>query len=381
MATAKGNTPAIKVLCLAPYNFLPAKMGGQKCINVLLTFMAKYVPLICVTIKNNNKGAAGYPVLNILSNSPLRYINIFYFFKFRKLLRQHSITHLQIEHPYYGWLAVLLKKICGVKLVLHSHNIEGKRFKSVGKWWGGLLLAYERWVHRTVDYLFYITEEDRNYAVKHFGIAPSKTLIVPYGVEQNAPPTTEEREQAKQILVDRYDLQGFETLLLLNGAFNYKPNLDALKFVIEELNPILAGIKGFTYRIIICGKDIPADILKNKYPNMHVAGFVDDIETYFIGSDIFLNPISGGGGIKTKLVEALGYDLSAVSFKDGAIGIPPAVVGDKLIAVADGDVAAFAGAINLLKSKKSHIPVSYFDFFNADIVGENAALFLSGSTT
>jgi hypothetical protein len=54
--------------------------------------------------------------------------------------------------------------------------------------------------------------------------------------------------------------------------------------------------------------------------NIIYAGFVDDISIYFKGADVFINPVSYGGGIKTKLVEALGYNLNAVSTSNGAIG-------------------------------------------------------------
>ena len=98
----------LNVLSLVSYRFLPPKMGGQKGIAFFYDYLAVHVNLTCVTTKENDPSAvSNYEVLNILSNSGLRYINIFYFFTLRKIIREKKITHLIIEHPYYGWLGVL----------------------------------------------------------------------------------------------------------------------------------------------------------------------------------------------------------------------------------------------------------------------------------
>ena len=120
------------VISIVSYPFLPAKVGGQKGVAFFYKYFSRYHKVICVTTEKNDPGAAeGYDVLNILSNSPIRYINAFYFFTLRKIIRHNKATHLVLEHPYYGWLGVLLKWFCRVKLIVHSHNIEGLRWKSL----------------------------------------------------------------------------------------------------------------------------------------------------------------------------------------------------------------------------------------------------------
>ena len=83
----------INVLSLVPYNFLPPKMGGQKGIAFFNDFFSKTVSLTCVSVKSNDTAAAkGYEVLPLLSNSKLRYINIFYFFTLRKIIKEKQVT-------------------------------------------------------------------------------------------------------------------------------------------------------------------------------------------------------------------------------------------------------------------------------------------------
>ncbi|HWB25344.1 MAG TPA: glycosyltransferase [Chitinophagaceae bacterium] len=373
-----GKKNEIRILGLVSYNFLPAKMGGQKGIGLFYSFFCKKVNLVCVTTKSNDPKAAEYEVLNILSNSPLRYVNVFYFFTLCKIIRQKQITHLQIEHPYYGWLALMLQSFCGVKLILHSHNIEGERFKALGKWWANILLRYEKRIHRRADYIFFVTDEDRQYSINRFGVQAVKCITTPYGIEWGEAPSEEERAEAKKTLAAQYNFSPNERVLLLNGSFNYKPNLDALLYVINKLTPIFLATPGFTCKIFICGKGIPANISSVSYPNVYIAGFVDDISVYFKGADIFLNPVSSGGGIKTKVVEALGYDLFVVSLQDGSIGIPADITGEKLVIIADdNDADAFASAVMALQDKTAHIPAAYFDYFYWEGIAERAAEFVT----
>src|SRR5258708_5474472 len=92
-----------KIVSLVSYPFLPAIAGGQKNVALFNKYFSQYHELICVTTKKNDPGAAeGYPVLNILSNSPTRYFNFFYFFTLRKVIRQNYATHLILDHSYYG---------------------------------------------------------------------------------------------------------------------------------------------------------------------------------------------------------------------------------------------------------------------------------------
>lgn len=351
-------------------------MGGQKGIASFYEFYAKEVNLTCVTTKSNDPAAGAYEVLNILSDAVSRYINVFYFFTLRKIIRQKKITHLQIEHPYYGWLAILLKAFCGIKLIVHSHNIEGVRFKSIGKPWWRLILFYEKWVHRSADYNFFISKEDREYAIKYFRLNPVKCLIATYGIEWAIPPTKAERYAAKTALQELHRLSPSTYVILFNGTFGYMPNADALRTILNEINPALTVQKEFDYHILICGKSIPEEILSQDFPNVTIVGFVNDISLYFKGADLFLNPVKDGGGIKTKLVEALGYDLFAVSYKNGAIGIPEAATGNKLVIVPDNDVTGFTESIYDVVQRRGNIPADYFQYFYWGNIIKKAVLFI-----
>lgn len=368
----------INVLSIVSYPVLPAFVGGQKGIALFYKYFSKYVNLVCIaTKKNDPQKAEGYEVLNMLSNSPWRYINIFYFFTLKKIIRERKITHLLLEHPYYGWLGVSLKKFCGVQLIVHSHNIEGLRWKDLNKWWWKILWNYEAWTHRQADFNFFKQHEDRLYAVHQFKLKSERCIDVTYGIEQKFPPSPEEKQIARKYLLEEHSIPGNHHILLFNGAFNYLPNLKGLKYIITQIHPALEKISEFEYTILLCGKDIPPEISQNKIPRIIFAGFVPDIAVYFQGADIFLNPITEGGGIKTKLVEALGYDMDAVSTKNGATGIDPSICGNKLTVVTNTDWLAFAEAVYRASLTKTHIPPAYFDHFYWGDIAKRAASFIN----
>ena len=367
----------INLLCLVSYNFLPAKIGGQKCIASLYDFLSKELNLICVSTQNNDPSLAAYKQYNILSNSVLRYINLFYFFKLRNIIKKENISHLQIEHPYYGWLAVLLQWFCGVQLIVHSHNIEGLRFKSLGKAWWRILLQYEKWVHRQADFNLFITAEDQNYALQHFGLNPKQCCIITYGIAWQQAPSIAARKEAKSIITKKLGISANTKIMLFNGTFSYQPNLDGLRFILDKVNPLLQQNQSEDYHIIICGKDIPSDIQSSKYPNVSIEGFVDDIDLYFRAADIFLNPVAEGGGIKTKLVEALAHDLIAVSFKNGAIGIPANISANKLIIIEEFDTTGFTNAIKQISTESKPIGTAYFEHFYLGAIAKKMLQFIN----
>lgn len=366
----------VNILSLVPYKFLPPDMGGQKGIAFFNRYLSKQVKLSCVTIKDNSQFATeGYPVKNILSNSRLRYINPFYYFKLKQVIQEEKITHLIIEHPYYAWLGALLKWFCKVQLIVHSHNIESLRFKTMGKWWWGVLWHYERFAHRQVNHNFFIHDNDRNYAIENFKLDPDLCTVITYGFELSQAPLLSEKQEAKEWLCKTHAINQSDKILLFNGTLGYKPNLDALENILEKINPLLLNAANFNYKIIICGSKLPAgynELSDYRDKNIIYAGFVDDINLYFKGADIFINPVIDGGGIKTKVVEALGYNLSVISTKSGAIGIPPNITGNKMIVAEDNDWEEITNNILSIKTD-AEIPAEFFNHFYWGFIAERAA--------
>lgn len=367
-----GQPDTLKLATLVPYTVYPAKMGGQKGIALFYQYLSDILPLTMITTGDNRfPSDTGIRYVPALGSSRIRYINPVLYFTLKKLIRKEGITHLIIEHPYYGWLGLLLKRTTGIRLITHSHNIESLRFRSTGKWWWRILRHYEKWVHRLSDSSFFKTAEDMNYAIRKYKVDPSRCHVITYGIEIASLPAEEERKKSRKILEEKYGIRPGEMIMLFNGTLDYKPNADALGSILEKINPRLLKEPGFPYRILVCGKNLPGrfqpDVHGFLAENVQYAGFVDDIRVFFLGADLFLNPVTDGGGIKTKLVEALGFNLGAVSSRNGAIGVDPGLSPGKLTVVDNDDWDGFTRAVRTMNLSENTAPAFYNHFYWANI--------------
>lgn len=371
----------VNVLSIVPYNIFPAKAGGQKGIALFNAYFAKEVELTSLTVKSNLPHFAnGYMLLNILPDKTYRYANPLNYFIVKKYIDKYRITHLLLEHPYLGWLGILLKRFTGVKLIIHSHNIEAARWKSLGKWWWWILLKYEYFTHRYSDYNFFIHDDDRHFAINNFRLDGTKCTTITYGIEINKPPEPEERNRCRALLQQTHGIVATEKIFLFNGALDYRPNYLAVQVILDKINPFLLE-SGLSYKIIICGKGLPGDmdsLQEYAGKNIIYTGFVEDISIYFKGADVFLNPVTDGGGIKTKLVEALGYNTKAVSTRNGSIGVNVEVTNGQLTIVPDYNWPEFAKQmIHAANRPQQPMHAEFYKKFYWQNIAKKAAEFIS----
>jgi len=355
---------------------MPASSGGQRAVFYLDQYLGKRVALICVSTNGNDTSGLKEPLqfqlLPKLGSGLKRYINPGHFFSLKKIIKDNKTDVLIIEHPYMGWLGWLLKATLGVPLVIRSHNIEAIRFKALGKWWWRILADYERWVHKKASHSFFITPEDRDYAIKTYGLVHENTTVITYGLEMNNLLTVEQKKQLVKEFKFNHQIAPDKTILLFNGIFGYPPNDAALTLLIEEIYPALLKLDK-NFHLIICGGNIPEKYKNKKTQHLSVLGFVADIKNVFQATEIFLNPIWLGGGIKTKLIEALASGSAAVSFESGAIGIPKSLIEDKLLIVADQDIQAFTSSIMAARELINRpVPHGFLEYFDWEKIADKA---------
>ena len=353
-----------KILSIIPYQVYPAQLGGEKGIAVFNKYLSEQADLVAITIRRNNPALAPYPLHNVISNSRSRYGNLLLYRTVRKYINKYKPSHLLIEHPYFGWLAWMIKKTTRITWVVHSHNMEYQRSKSIGRSWWKALKAYEAWVYRSADKVFFISDDDREHAITHLGMSREKSLTVTYGVEQNAIPG--DLAACKNEIMQRHHIPDDTRILLFNGALYHSTNYEALQVILDSINPVLMQTPAYRYKILVCGKGLPSffnDLKDYSNSNVIYAGFVDNIDTYFKAADVFLNPILAGGGVKTKAIEALAMNCSVVSTPLGALGLKKEVCGNKLHVVEEGNWMEFAKEVMHLSSQLQQTPPEFFTYY------------------
>jgi glycosyltransferase involved in cell wall biosynthesis len=314
--------------------------------------------------KNDFSLAKNYKAIPLLKKSFFRYLDTDLSAKVVSLVKKEKYDVIIWEHPYYAWLAYKVKRQTAITTILHSHNIEYQRFKTLGKWWWPILKVYEKWFSQFADFIFYITAIDKKFAIEHWYVPVRKAIDVPFGIEIDQYPR--DRENCKLLLRTNHRIREDETILLFNGSLDYKPNLDALMIILKQINPILLSHQSFKYKILICGKGLPGELNELKeYKNENIiyTGFVNHIETYFKGADLFLNPVQTGGGIKTKMVEAIGFGTTVIATENGATGMDIKLCGKKLIVVKDNDWYAFGQVIIKYAYADQVTPPEYYNYY------------------
>ncbi|MCB0698667.1 MAG: glycosyltransferase family 4 protein [Chitinophagales bacterium] len=373
------DTGKIRVLSIAPYKIIPPTTGGQ----LAITKLHHYLGALCndnvVSTVGNADGQYAFALHKIFPDKPVRYLPGYGIKKMLKVAEENNITHIVCEHPYMSITTMTLAKKLGVPWYMRSHNIESERFRTLGKSWWPILKRYERFAMQNANGIFFITPEDAEWAIENFSLAEDKCHIVPFGTDMQQPTTQD--DNAKTTLSEAYGLNPSAKWLYFLGALNYKPNEDAVKYIIEDVLPVLKS-SNEAFEILIAGKGLSETLQTTigNTDNIHYTGFVPDLDIFLNACDVMLNPVMTGGGIKTKAIEALGYNNTVVSSHSGAAGISRPACGEKLIVTDDYDWDAFSVAtIRAIRNDYTTPEEFYAEYYHGNIAQKVYDILAAGS--
>lgn len=105
--------------------------------------------------------------------------------------------------------------------------------------------------------------------------------------------------------------------ILFYGNMGRPENYNAAIWFIEKVMP---QIDFPNARFIIMGGN-SEHLKRYECENVILTGYVDDVDTYFANSDIFVAPITMGAGIKIKVLEAMSSGIPVITTKVGIEGI------------------------------------------------------------
>ena len=358
----------VTVLGLVSFRVYPTLMGGQKGVALFYTHLGSYVNTV-LAVSSDNEQAGELTAEKILFSNRKMLLN---FFRVRTLVELAMSTKADViiaEHSYTGWIAWQLSKRTGKPFIIHSHNIESKRFRQMGRWWWRLYHRYEGWIHRKADHNFFISEEERAFAEKEFRLQPSKCSVVTYGV------TNREINPDKKALRRKLGLPEEKRILLFNGTLDYAPNHNAVHCLIEQIDPLLQQQLD-NYLIIITGNRASSKLLgkMKSCPSLLYAGYVADVNEYYQAADLFINPVANDTGVKTKLIEAIANHCTSISTESGASGIIRERCGPKLVTVPDNDWREFTNEIMaVIKKPPAPTPASFYDYYEWSNIVKKAA--------
>lgn len=133
------------------------------------------------------------------------------------------------------------------------------------------------------------------------------------------------------------------------GGFQHTPNIDAVKYFVVEIMPIIRSrLPGIRFHIV--GSNQPPEILSLAAADVVVAGFVEDLNPCLDRMRISVAPLRYGAGIKGKIGSAMAVGLPVVATSIAAEGM--SLTDGENILVADG-AEDFAEAVIRLYENES----------------------------
>jgi len=130
------------------------------------------------------------------------------------------------------------------------------------------------------------------------------------------------------------------------GNFEHLPNVDGIKFFIEEILPLVLR-RYPRFKLVICGYKIPY-FLRNKHSyNITLVEWPLDIKPYISKSKLFIVPIRFASGVRMKILEAWALKKPVISTSIGAEGLP--VKHGENIIIADTPHDFCLGIMSLLR--------------------------------
>jgi len=216
---------------------------------------------------------------------------------------------IQIEGPFFF---NYLKKSNISNYILDEHNVywEFNNFPFDMKYKIYNSLASKRNKKIEIDAIkgasnvLVCSERDKNEIIKEVPSAKEKITVIPNCVY------LEEYESIKSFKTFEKE----KPIVLFMGLLSYEPNADAVKNICELIAPKLVNEVDF----LIIGKNAP----QIKAPsNVKFLGYVEDIKSYVLNSDICIAPLRYGSGTRFKILEYMALKRPVISTSKGAEGI------------------------------------------------------------
>lgn len=205
------------------------------------------------------------------------------------------------------------------KVILGLHNIEYKTMRNLsnsihGNFFKKVVFYFESFRFEKYEELMYnkykiklftfVSSEDKAFFEEKYHLR--NTYLLPIGTD----------------IIKEPDLES-ECLHNISffGKMNYLPNIEAIVWFVEKVLPVVKQ-KVPDVKLYVVGKDPDAKVKNLGAKNSHiiVTGTVDSVEPFYDKTNIVIIPLAHGGGVKVKLLEALGHQKLIISTLKGLEG-------------------------------------------------------------
>ena len=101
--------------------------------------------------------------------------------------------------------------------------------------------------------------------------------------------------------------------ICFTGNMAYAPNIDAARWLVKEIMPLVWEQCPYGINVLIAGADPKPAVKALAGPKVTVSGRLDDIRTAYASAKMFVAPMRIGSGMQNKLLEAMAMGLPCVT--------------------------------------------------------------------
>ena len=248
--------------------------------------------------------------------------------KLIEILINNTFDIIHLDSLFVSMYIETIRMYSEAKIVMRAHNVEhliweriaDNECKPLKKWYFSLLAkklkTYEKERINKVDLLLPISEIDKKYFA---GLGcNTKQYVIPAGIHVD------------NVISDNSMLE-YPSLFHL-GSLDWIPNLQALKWFIDEIWP-LVNDKFPGLNFYIAGKNTPKWLMEINSPGIIVSGEVENATDFMNRKAIMVVPLLSGSGMRLKIIEGMALGKTIISTSVGAEGIE--YTRDKEIIIAD----------------------------------------------
>lgn len=244
-----------------------------------------------------------------------------------KLCEEKGFDLIQLEGSYLALYIPTLRRKTEAPIILRSHNVEHQIWSRMANsmsagpkrmFFKNLAPKIKRFEEETLqgfDGVVAITDGDREW-YQNQGFK-GKLTTINAGVDFSGLPDFSQPENLKSIC--------------FIGSLEWMPNVQGVKWFLEKVWPkVHAQFPEVKFHL--AGKNPPEELKELQVPGMVFHGMVPDAYEFLQAHGILVTPLFSGGGMRLKVVEAMGLGKCIVSTTVGAEGVQYEAGTDLMIA-------------------------------------------------
>lgn len=275
--------------------------------------------------KNMTEEVSGY-VSSLLKNESIDVVHIEGYYLFQHIPTKPKVPLLLVEHNIEHLLALQRFKVAVTR---QEKSYFWSEYTKTLKW--------ERLTWRRATVCVALTNEDK---ITMERLEPNIDVrMIPNGSDHH-----EKMDDATTPLLS-YNSSEYSVIndscpsILFVGNFAYEPNIDAALYFSSDIFPLIVRDVP-NVKLYLVGNAPPPEICSlTSNKQIEVTGRVASLIPFYNRADVVVCPLRIGGGVKVKVLEALGFGKAIVSTSIGAQGLDLST--HRALAVAD-EVTDFA---------------------------------------